>query len=52
MYYRGEGLEHLTTCMATGRQRVDTRCVGGGGERETGLFPQMFIGTWSICRAG
>ena len=27
----GEGLKYLTTCMAAGRQRVDTQLGGGGG---------------------
>ena len=31
----GEGLEDLTTCMAAGRQRVDTQ-LGEGGGRESG----------------
>ena len=35
----GEGLEYLTTCMAAGRQRVDTQLGegggGGGGGRES-----------------
>ena len=30
----GEGLEYLTTCMAAGRQRVDTQLGGGGGQGE------------------
>ena len=28
---QGGGLEDLTTCMAAGRQRVDTQLEGGGG---------------------
>ena len=53
----GEGLEYLTTCMAAGRQRVDTRGGGGGGAGRAGVrisrpFPLMFIGSWSICKAG
>ena len=31
----GEGLEDLTTCMAAGRQRVDTQ-LGGRGQGERG----------------
>ena len=50
----GEGLEYLTTCLAAGRQRVDTQLGGAGraGVRISRPFPLMFIGSWSICKAG
>ena len=42
--------------MAAGRQRVDTQ-LGGEGAGRAGVrisrpFPLMFIGSWSICKAG
>ena len=33
----GEGLEYLTTCMATGRERVDTQLGEGQGSRSEDL---------------
>ena len=46
----GEGLEYLTTCMAAGRQRVDTRGGGGGGResRSEDLEALSFNVHWKL----
>ena len=40
----GEGLEYLTTCMAAGRQRVDTQ----GGDRGEDLKALSFDVHWKL----